>query len=167
MRSRGTRRLALAALLVTVMLMLGYVESLVPTGVPGVKLGLSNSVLILAIVWLGVPWAVGLMLAKVLLSAFLFSGVGAMLYALAGGVLSLAAMCLLYRAKGFSLVTVAIAGAVLHNVGQVCMAMLILKTAGLVYYMGVLMLVGAVTGFVTGTAARILVRRIPESMLPR
>jgi heptaprenyl diphosphate synthase len=163
----GVRKLALAALLVTVMLMLGYVESLVPTGVPGIKLGLSNSVLILALVWLGVPWAVGLMLAKVLLSGFLFSGVGAMLYALAGGVLSLAAMCLLYRMKGFSLVTVAIAGAVLHNVGQVCMAMLILKTAGLVYYMGVLMLVGVVTGFVTGTAAKILVKRIPESMLPK
>lgn len=163
----GVRKLALAALLVTVMLMLGYVESLVPTGVPGIKLGLSNSVLILALVWLGVPWAVGLMLAKVLLSGFLFSGVGAMLYALAGGVLSLAAMCLLYRMKGLSLVTVAVAGAVLHNVGQVCMAMLILKTAGLVYYMGVLMLVGVVTGFVTGTAAKILVKRIPESMLPK
>lgn len=167
MKSRGTRRLALAALLVTVMLMLGYVESLIPTGVPGVKLGLSNSVLILAICWLGVPWAFGLMLVKVLLSAFLFSGVGAMLYALAGGVLSMLAMCLMYRAKGFSLVTVAIAGAVLHNVGQVAMAMLILRTEKLIYYMGVLILVGLATGFVTGTLAHILVRRIPDSLLPK
>lgn len=165
--SRGTKRLTLAALLVTVMLMLGYVESLIPTGVPGVKLGLSNSVLILAIVWLGIPLAVGLMLVKVLLSAFLFSGVGAMLYALAGGVLSLAAMCLLYRAGGFSLVTVAIAGAVLHNVGQVAMAMVMLGTEKLVYYMGVLMLVGIVTGFVTGNVARALVKRIPETMIPK
>lgn len=167
MRGRGLRRLALSALLVTVMLMLGYVESLIPTGVPGVKLGLSNSVLILAICWLGVPWAFALMLVKVLLSAFLFSGVGAMLYALAGGALSMAAMCLLYRAKGFSLVAVAVAGAVAHNVGQVCTAMLILKTDKLVYYMGVLMLVGVVTGLVTGAIAKILVKRIPESMLPR
>ena len=165
--SRGTRSLTLAALLVTVMLMLGYVESLIPTGVPGVKLGLSNSVLILAIVWLGIPWAVGLMLVKVLLSAFLFSGVGAMLYALAGGVLSLLVMCLLWRAKGFSLVTVAIAGAVMHNVGQVAMAMLVLGTEKLVYYMGVLMLVGIVTGFVTGSVARALVKRIPETMIPK
>lgn len=165
--SRGTRRLTLAALLVTVMLMLGYVESLIPTGVPGVKLGLSNSVLILAIVWLGVPQAVGLMLVKVLLSAFLFSGVGAMLYALAGGVLSMLVMCVLYRAKGFSLVTVAIAGAVMHNAGQVAMAMLVLGTEKLVYYMGVLMLVGIVTGFVTGSIARALVKRIPETLIPK
>lgn len=165
--SRGTRRLTLAALLVTVMLMLGYVESLIPTGVPGVKLGLSNSVLILAIVWLGIPWAVGLMLVKVLLSAFLFSGVGAMLYALAGGVLSMLVMCVLYRAKGFSLVTVAIAGAVMHNAGQVAMAMLVLGTEKLVYYMGVLMLVGIVTGFVTGSVARALVKRIPETLIPK
>lgn len=165
--SRGTRRLTLAALLVTVMLMLGYVESLIPTGVPGVKLGLSNSVLILVIVWLGIPWAVGLMLVKVLLSAFLFSGVGAMLYALAGGVLSMLVMCVLYRAKGFSLVTVAIAGAVMHNAGQVAMAMLVLGTEKLVYYMGVLMLVGIVTGFVTGSVARALVKRIPETLIPK
>ena len=165
--SRGTKRLTLAALLVTVMLMLGYVESLIPTGVPGVKLGLSNSVLILAIVWLGIPRAVGLMLVKVLLSAFLFSGVGAMLYALAGGVLSMLAMCALYRMGGFSLVTVAIAGAVLHNVGQVAMAMVMLGTEKLVYYMGVLMLVGIVTGFVTGNVARALVKRIPETMIPK
>ncbi len=165
--SPGTKRLSLAALLVTVMLMLGYVESLIPTGVPGVKLGLSNSVLILVIVWLGIPWAVGLMLVKVLLSAFLFSGVGAMLYALAGGVLSLTAMCVLYRAKGFSLVTVAIAGAVMHNVGQVAMAMLVLGAEKLVYYMGVLMLVGIVTGFVTGSVARALVKRIPETLIPK
>ena len=166
MRS-GTRRLALSALLVTVMLMLGYVESLIPTGVPGVKLGLSNSVLILAICWLGVPWAVGLMLVKVLLSALLFSGVGAMLYALAGGVLSMLAMCVLYKSKGFGLAAVAVAGAVMHNVGQVCAAMLILKTDRLVYYMGALMLVGVVTGLVTGTAAKSLIKRIPESMLPK
>ena len=115
---------------------------LVPTGIPGVKLGLSNSVLILAISWLGIPAAFALMFAKVLLSGLLFSGVGAMLYALAGGLFSMTAMCLLYCAGNFRLVTTAIAGAVLHNVGQVTMAMLILRTDGLVWYMGVLMLVG-------------------------
>ncbi len=167
MERKQVRRLALSALLVAVMLMLGYVESLIPTGIPGVKLGLSNSVLILAICWLGIPAAFALMFAKILLSAFLFSGVGAMLYALAGGLLSLTAMCLLCRGGRFGLVATAVAGAVLHNVGQVAAAMLILRTDGLVWYMGVLMLVGLAMGFVTGTVAQILDKRIPKSLIPR
>ena len=167
MERKQVRRLALSALLVAVMLMLGYVESLIPTGIPGVKLGLSNSVLILAVCWLGIPAAFALMFAKILLSAFLFSGVGAMLYALAGGLLSLTAMCLLCRGGRFGLVATAVAGAVLHNVGQVAAAMLILRTDGLVWYMGILMLVGLAAGFVTGTVAQILDKRIPKSLIPR
>ena len=157
------RRLAVSALLVTVMLMLGYVESLVPTGVPGVKLGLSNSVLILAIVWLGIPTAFALMVMKVLLSGFLFAGVNAMMYAFAGGLLSMIVMSVLYKTKAFSLTPIAMAGAVAHNVGQVTLAMLILQTGKLVYYLAILMLAGLVTGFVTGSIAAILIRRYPVS----
>ena len=159
--------LALSALLMAVMLALGYVESLLPTGVPGIKLGLSNSVLIFAIYTLGVSTAFLLMIGKVLLSGFLFSGVNAMLYAFAGGLLSMLVMSLLYRLKTFHIVTIAMAGAVMHNVGQVALAMLMLETDKLFYYMAVLMLVGLVTGFVTGNAARILLRRIPESLFPK
>ena len=86
---KKTRRLTVSALLVTVMLMLGYLENFVPTGVPGIKLGLSNSVLLLAIYWLGIPTALILMVVKVVLSGILFSGVSAMMYAFAGGVLSM------------------------------------------------------------------------------
>ena len=159
--------LALSGLLMAVMLALGYVESLLPTGVPGIKLGLSNSVLIFAIYTLGVPTAFLLMIGKVLLSGFLFSGVNAMLYAFAGGLLSMLVMSLLYRLKSFHIVTIAMAGAVMHNVGQVALAMLMLETDKLLYYMAALMLVGLVTGFVTGNAARILLRRIPESLFPK
>ena len=167
MRNYRIRRLAVSALLVTVMLMLGYVESLVPTGLPGVKLGLSNSVLILAIAWLGIPAAFALMVVKVLLSGFLFSGVNAMMYAFAGGLLSMVVMSALYKTRAFSLTPIAMAGAVAHNVGQVALAMLILQTAKLVYYMAILMLAGLVTGFVTGTIASILIRRLPRDLLPK
>ncbi|MEG0145208.1 MAG: Gx transporter family protein, partial [Clostridia bacterium] len=53
---KDTRNLALSALLVAIMLILGYIENMIPTGpVPGIKLGLSNGVLLLAIYWLGIP----------------------------------------------------------------------------------------------------------------
>ena len=163
---KKTRRLTVSALLVTVMLMLGYLENLVPTGVPGIKLGLSNSVLLLAIYWLGIPTALILMVVKVVLSGILFSGVSAIMYAFAGGVLSMVVMSVLYKARGFSPIAIAMAGAVFQNVGQVGLAMVILETARLVYYMAILMLAGLVTGFVTGTVTSLLMKRLPASMKP-
>lgn len=161
-----TKRLTLSALLVGVMLVLGYVESLIPIpGVPGVKLGLSNSMLMLALYWMGVRAAFALMAAKVLLSGLLFGGAMSMLYAFAGGVMSFAVMALLvYAAKGFGAVGVGVAGAVSHNVAQVLVAIWVLGTSRLAYYLAVLVLAGVATGAATGTAAALLMKHIPPAV---
>ena len=155
-------KLALSAMLVAVMLVLGFVESLIPVGsVPGIKLGLSNSVLLLSLYWLGIPVSIVLMIAKVFLSGFLFGNLMAIQYSLAGGVLSLIMMILLiYVVRGISPVGVGIAGAVMHNVGQVLLAMLVLQTSQLVYYMAILVLVAILTGAVTGTVAKLLMKHL-------
>ena len=87
---KNTQRLSLGALLLAVMLVLGYLESLIPlTGMPGVKPGLSNCVLMLSLGWLGGGMTLALMAGKVLLSGLLFGSPFSMLYALAGGLCSL------------------------------------------------------------------------------
>lgn len=154
-----TRRVALSGLLVALMLILGYIESLIPTGVPGVKLGLSNGVLIFAIYMLGIPNALTLMVLKVFLSGLLF-GFSAVPYALAGGVASMAVMTLLSRVDGVHPVVVSMACGVMHNVGQVGMAMLILQTSGLLYYMAILMAVGLGCGAVTGVCATAVMKHL-------
>ena len=165
MKKQSVRKISLAAMLVAVMLILGYIESLIPLGpVPGIKLGLSNSVLLLGLCWLGIPATFCLMFAKVLLSGLLFSGVSVMLYSLAGGLLSMIGMSLLYRTGTFSKTVTGMAGGLLHNVGQVSLAMLILETKQLIYYMAILMFVGLATGFVTGQIASMLEKRIPVSL---
>jgi len=151
----------LSAMLVAVMLILGYVESMIPIGtIPGIKIGLSNSVLLLALYWFNVPTTFLLMLVKVILSSFLFSGFGAMLYSLAGGFLSVTVMSILFKIGGFSPIVIGMAGGLFHNVGQVGLAMLILKTEKLVYYMAILMLIGLGTGFATGFIAKLLMNRL-------
>lgn len=159
---KSTQRLALCAIMVAVMLTLGWLESLLPlSGVPGIKLGLSNSVLVIALYWLGFGDCFIMMGAKVALIALMLGGSPASaLYGFAGGALSLCAMALLRRVKGVSPVGVGIAGGALHNVGQVLVAMLVLKTPSLVYYMAVLLPVGAGMGFVTGTVAALLIKRL-------
>lgn len=158
--------LTFSALLTTIMLILGYIESLFPIpGMPGLKLGLSNSVLMLALYWMGIPAAIMLMVIKVVLSGLLFGGVMSMAYAFAGGVLSLAVMSVLvYCFRSFGTLGVGIAGAVCHNVGQVLMAILILHTNELLYYMGILMLVGIATGAATGSVASLLMKHIPPKV---
>ena len=157
-----SKRVALCGLLLALMLVLGYVESLLPavSGVPGIKLGLSNGVLIFAVYMLNVPTAFVLMGLKVALSGLLFGGVSAMIYAAAGGVLSLTVMCLLSRVRGLHPGVVSMAGGVFHNVGQLGMAMLILQTPSLAYYLAVLMLSGLATGAVTGVAASSVMKHV-------
>ena len=165
MRSWSIKRISLSAILVAIMLILGYIESLIPIGpIPGIKLGLSNCVLLLGLCWLGIPTTFCLMIAKVVLSGLLFSGINAMMYSLAGGVLSMIGMSILYHTGAFSRVAVGMAGGLLHNVGQVGLAMIILETDKLVYYMAILMIVGLATGFVTGQLTTILDQRLPDSL---
>lgn len=158
--------IALSALLIAVMMITGYIEHMIPTGVPGVKLGLSNSVLLIALYWLGVPNAFILMVAKVLLSGVTFASLGpTTLYSFAGGLLSLIGMALLHRVKDISPIGVGVAGGVLHNVGQLAVAMYMLQT-NLLLLMSILIVVGGIMGAVTGSVAQLLMRRLPPSMKP-
>ena len=161
---KQTKRIAICGMLLVLMLVLGFVESQLPVaaGIPGIKLGLSNGVLIFAVYMLNVPTGFLLMGLKVLLSGLMFGSPSAMMYAFAGGLLSMIVMSLLSRMKGLSPVVVSMAGGVSHNVGQVAMAMMILQTPQLLYYMAVLMVAGLVTGMATGFAATGIIRRFQK-----
>ena len=161
---KQAQRIATCGMLLALMLVLGFVESQLPVaaGIPGIKLGLSNGVLIFAVYMLGVPTSFLLMGLKVLLSGFLFGSPSAMMYAFAGGVLSLTVMCLLSRMKGLSPVVVSMVGGLSPHVGQVALAMIILNTPKLLYYMAILMIVGLVTGMATGLAANGIIRRFQK-----
>ena len=160
-----TLRTAYSGMLIATMLVLGYVESLLPAvaGAPGIKLGLSNSVLIFAVYMLDIPAAFLLMAVKVTLSAMMF-GAGLfsmpMWFAFAGGTVSTALMALLSRDKDLAPTVVSMAGGVGHNVGQVIMCMLTVTGVNMVFYMGILMLVGMLTGGLTGLIAERVLRHM-------
>lgn len=160
---KKTKRLVLLAMLTAVAMILSYVESLLPSvGIPGVKMGLANIAVIFALFRFGWREAAALSLVRVVLVSLLFGSVGAMLYSLAGAVLSLAVMALLRRIDRFSTVGISVAGGVAHNAGQILMAMLMLQTKQLLGYLPVLAVSGIAGGVLTGLAAALLIRRIPE-----
>ena len=160
---KKTKRLVLLAMMTAVAMILSYVESLLPSvGIPGVKMGLANIAVIFALFRFGWKEAAALSLVRVVLVSLLFGSVSAMLYSLAGAVLSLAVMALLRRIDRFSTVGISVAGGVAHNAGQILMAMLILQTKQLLGYLPVLAVSGIAGGVLTGLAAALLIRRIPE-----
>lgn len=141
-----------------------YIESLLPVniGIPGVKLGLANLVVIVALYLMGVKAACILSLVRILLTGLTYGNPVSMVYSLAGGVLSLAVMILVRRWKVFSVTGVSVLGGVFHNVGQIFVAVVVLETQSLLYYLPVLVLSGTVAGTVIGIVASIIIRHLEK-----
>ncbi|MDD6840732.1 MAG: Gx transporter family protein [Candidatus Ornithospirochaeta sp.] len=161
-----TRKIARMGLLVALSMILSYVESLIPAfvAVPGVKVGLANIVVIFALYTLGPIEALIVSLLRVILSSFLFGSVLSLLYSLSGALLSLGGMILMKKLKIFSTTVVSVTGGVLHNVGQILVACLVLETDVLLYYLPVLILSGVITGAVIGIIASLVIKRLENNI---
>ena len=156
------KRIAAFGLLVALACICGYIEFLLPLpfGVPGMKLGLANIVVVTALYTFGPTAAVCISLVRIFLNAFLFGSVTGMLYSLAGAVLSFVMMWLFYRNRHFSTVGVSMLGGIFHNIGQLLVAFAFFGVAGILYYAPLLLISGAVTGFLIGTLCRLLLPRL-------
>lgn len=142
-------------------LILSYVETLIPIsfGIPGIKLGLANLVIVIVLYTYGGKEAFLLSVTRILLSGFLFGNLSMILYSMSGGIFSLAIMVLLCKTGGFSIQGVSIAGGVFHNIGQLLLAMMIVETYQVGYYFPVLLISGLVTGLLIGIVSREVLKR--------
>ena len=156
-----TNRLATSAILATLALMFSYVESMIPLSVtmPGIKLGVANLVVLVALYKLDGRYAFGINLVRILISGMLFSGLFGMIYSLAGGMLSLLVMCLLKKTDLFSVVGVSMAGGVAHNFGQLLVASALVSDLRMFLYMPALMFSGLASGIVIGYLAYYIINR--------
>lgn len=171
----SAQQLAALGMLSALALSLSFLESLIPfqPGLPGVKLGLANLVIVFALYRMDAHSALLINAVRILLAGFLFSGIFGLLYSAAGAAWSLAAMAFLLqinrkreqagKACLFSIYGVSMTGGVFHNLGQLVIAILFLSNLNLVYYFPVMILSGIVTGLVNGMIARLLLHKIPCS----
>ena len=148
-------------------MILSYIESILPVfvGIPGAKLGLPNMVIVLLLYLIGAKEAVCVNILRILLSGFLFGNLFSILYSLAGGLLSLAVMVILKKRGSFSVFGVSMAGGVFHNVGQLIVAMLVVETFSVAYYVPVLLIAGVITGFIIGVVANEMLKRLGSIVL--
>lgn len=150
------RTLSRMALLTAAALILGYLDSLIPLvpSIPGIKLGLSNLVLLYAVFYMRPAETLILMLLKVGLSSLLFGNTVGALYALAGGILSTAAMFLLHRIPQISVIPVSTVGGILHIIGQCVIGSILISFKPVLFYAPWLLISGTATGLLLGLAAR-------------
>ena len=158
-----TKKLTALAITISFAMILSYLESRVPplVAIPGIKVGLANIAVIFALYKFGFKEAVTVSLIRIFLVAMLFASPISMIYSLAGGVLSLCGMTLLKKFTPLNEITVSVCGGVLHNVGQIAMASIMLSTNVVVYYLPFLLLSGIIAGIAVGFAAGVLIKRIP------
>lgn len=157
---------AYLGVLCSVAIVLGYVESLFPifVGVPGMKLGLSNLAIVLVLYLYSWKEALAVSVVRILVVGFLFGNAFSIAFSLAGGILSLLCMELARRYLKLSCTGVSMVGGVTHNLGQICIAILVVENVRVAYYFSVLAVSGLVTGILIGMLSSELIRRIRRAV---
>lgn len=157
-----TKKLTVLSLCIAIAMVLSFIESQIPAfvAIPGVKAGLANIAVVYALYKLGWKEAILVSVIRVVLVSLLFGSIMSLFYSLAGAALSLAGMIVLKKTDKFSCIAVSVTGGVLHNIGQILIAGIILETDVLRYYLPFLLVSGTIAGIIIGILAAYLVRRV-------
>lgn len=163
LQNNRTSQIALRGLFVAAAMVLSWLEAQIPVfiAVPGMKIGLTNLVVLLALYRLSIKDAIILNVIRIILVGFSFGNLFSICYSLAGGLLSGLVMILLKRTDKFSITTVSLSGGIFHNVGQILVAMVVLENAAVLYYLPVLWLSGLAAGIVVGVIGAQLLKKLP------
>lgn len=158
---KSPHTVTVCGLLTALALIFSYIELLIPIsiGIPGIKLGFANILIVYTVYKLGPGYAAVINICRILLGGILFGSVYSTLYALAGGVLSVMGMILLFKADIFSVCGVSMAGGVLHNLGQLAVAAFMVKTRQLFLYFPVLVFSGIAAGIFNGIISSVCLRK--------
>ena len=162
-----TKKVAFLGMCIALSMILSFVESQIPplAAVPGVKMGLPNIVMVFMLYKVGAKDTAIVSILRVILVGILFGTPLSMIYSLVGATLSLIGMILLKKTNLFAPVTVSVAGGILHNIGQIATACIVMETAQIAYYLPVLFISGTVAGILIGLTAAMILKRLDKMKL--
>ena len=155
------RKTAYMGLFLAVAMICSYIETLIPfsVGIPGIKLGLANIVVVLMLYAVGTKEALLVSVLRIVLVGILFGNAFSILYSLSGGILSFLVMFLMKKTDKFSCISVSITGGISHNIGQIIVAAWIVNSYNVFFYVPVLLLAGLLTGLLIGVIAKEVIVR--------
>ena len=166
MKNTKAQKAAFFGVAVALAFTLSYLESLIPFnfGIPGIKLGLANLVVVVMLYFGGIKAAFPIAVIRILLAGITFGNANSLLYSLAGGILSLLVMWAAKNTK-LSVMGVSILGGVSHNIGQTLVAALMMNTKSIFYYLPALLVSGLVTGLLIGIVSKAVLSRLKKIKL--
>lgn len=156
----SVKKIAIIAIFITLALVISYVDSLIPLAimVPGIKIGLANIVIILSLYMIGEKETILISTIRVILSSLLFGTMLTFAYSMTGAILSFIIMVILKKKTTLATMTISIIGAVSHNIGQIIMAVIIMSTKEIIYYLPILMITGVISGTIIGILSSLLIQ---------
>ena len=156
-----TKKITVLALFSAMAIIFSYIEAILPpiwSAIPGIKVGLANIVTVALLYRFSIKEASIVAFIRIIIIALLFGNAMTLMYSIAGFVLSIAIMAILKKTGLFSTVGVSIAGGVFHNLGQIIVAMIVLQTKEIGYYMIILAITGTVAGILIGIAGNLMLK---------
>ncbi|HHT88703.1 MAG TPA: Gx transporter family protein [Clostridiales bacterium] len=162
-----SKKIALYGLFIALAFIFSYIESLIPIPfpVPGIKLGLANLVVVVAMYGIGMKESFVLSMVRILLVGFTFRDPSTLLFSFAGGIFSWLMMAVFKKLRLFSMVGVSIIGGIAHNIGQIIVAVIYVSNTGIIYYLPFLMISGLVSGTLIGILAALVLKRLYKYLL--
>ena len=150
---------------------LGIIESMIPIKlpIPGMKLGLANIMIVIGVYYLDVKDMFFVIMLKTFLTTLLLGTFSMFAYGFVGALLSYICMVSAFKVlkEKISLIGISMIGGVMHNIGQIIVAMILIKTKAIAYYMMFLLPIGLLTGVVIGLVAKLVMSRLNEFQLFR
>lgn len=163
---KNSKKAAMLGMFTAVAMICSYIEAMIPVnfGIPGIKLGLANLVVLLVLYMMGTKDALIVSVLRIILTGFLFGNLFGILYSLAGGLLSFLVMWILKRTGKLRIISVSVAGGISHNTGQLLVAALVVENYKIMYYIPVLLIAGFLTGLLIGILSQEIVLRLQKFM---
>ena len=162
-----TKNLTTMAILTALALALSWIERMIPLELviplPGVKLGLANTVTLFALYQLNLPAALLILIARCLLTALFSGNMTGLAFSLTGGLISMLVMALARRSRHLSVYGVSVLGAAGHNCGQILVAMILMHSLYIWGYLPYLLLIGTACGVATGAISAGVLRALRAS----
>ena len=159
---KKTRKLAIYGVLTALAIIFGYIELQLPAffAVPGIKPGLTNIVVVVALYSLDNKSALFINFVRIAIVSMLFGTIIAFMFSAIGGLLSTTVMILLKKTDKFSPIGVSAAGGITHNIGQIIVAMFVTGTTNILWYLGILWLTGTISGLLVGLIGGMICKHI-------
>jgi len=159
-----TKKMVLLSMLVAMALVIFLIEAQIPVIAPGIKLGLANSISLVALILFGWKEAFLIMIIRTFLGSMFGGGLSAFMFSLAGGVLSNLVMVLLYKyfKNALSIPIISVCGSIFHNIGQLLVMAFIMNNLNIILYLPVLLIAAIVTGYFIGLLASVLKNRLEK-----